>query len=87
MSSEKKNAALTAGIGYTVGNILIKGINILTLPIFSRLMTQEEFGVFNVFMSYDAILLSSWDLRCTPASVTPIWNSPERSTAILPPSP
>lgn len=56
MSSEKKNAALTAGIGYTVGNILIKGINILTLPIFSRLMTQEEFGVFNVFMSYDAIL-------------------------------
>ena len=56
MSSEKKNAALTAGIGYTVGNILIKGINILTLPLFSRLMTQEEFGVFNVFMSYDAIL-------------------------------
>ena len=56
MSSQKKNAALTAGIGYTIGNILIKGINILTLPIFSRLMTQEEFGVFNVFMSYDAIL-------------------------------
>ena len=56
MSSKKKSAALTAGIGYTIGNILIKGINILTLPIFSRLMTQEEFGVFNVFMSYDAIL-------------------------------
>lgn len=56
MGSEKKKSALTAGIGYTVGNIFIKGINFLTLPIFSRLMTQEEFGVFNVFMSYDAIL-------------------------------
>ena len=56
MSSQKKGAALTAGIGYTIGNIFIKGINILTLPLFSRLMTQEEFGVFNVFMSYDAIL-------------------------------
>ncbi len=56
MASEKKGSALTAGIGYTIGNIFIKGINILTLPIFSRIMTPEEFGVFNVFMSYDAIL-------------------------------
>lgn len=52
----KKNKALTAGLGYTVGNVLIKGINFLVLPIFSRLMTTDEFGVFNVFMSYDAIL-------------------------------
>ena len=51
-----KNNALTAGLGYTVGNILIRCISILTLPIFSRLMTTEEFGVFNVFMSYDAVL-------------------------------
>ncbi len=56
MKQEKKSSALTAGIGYTVGNILIKGINFLTLPIFSRVMSADEFGVFNVFMSYDAIL-------------------------------
>ena len=56
MKPEKRNSALTAGIGYTIGNVLIKGINILTLPLFSRIMTTEEFGVFNVFMSYDAIL-------------------------------
>ncbi len=56
MASEKKGSALRAGLGYTIGNILIKGINILTLPVFSRIMTTEEFGVFNVFMSYDAIL-------------------------------
>ena len=41
---------------YTVGNILIKGINFLTLPLFSRLLTTEEFGVYNVFASYEAIL-------------------------------
>jgi len=56
MKPEKKSSALSAGIGYTIGNILIKGINILTLPIFSRIMTTEEFGIFNVFLSYDAIL-------------------------------
>lgn len=48
--------ALRSGIGYTVGNVFIKGINFLTLPIFSRILSQEEFGVYNVFVSYDAIL-------------------------------
>lgn len=52
--SESK--ALRSGIGYTLGNVLIKGINFLTLPIFSRLLSPEEFGVFNIFTSYDAIL-------------------------------
>lgn len=53
MSNSK---ALRSGIGYTLGNVLIKGINFLTLPIFSRLLSPEEFGVFNIFTSYDAIL-------------------------------
>ena len=52
--SESK--ALRSGVGYTLGNILIKGINFLTLPIFSRLLSPEEFGVYNVFASYDMIL-------------------------------
>lgn len=52
----KENKVIKAGIGYTVGNILIKGINFLTLPLFSRLLTTEEFGVYNVFASYEAIL-------------------------------
>lgn len=50
------NKAAKAGIGYLLGNILVKGINFLTLPLFSRVMTPEEFGVYNVFLSYDAIL-------------------------------
>ena len=48
--------ALRSGIGYTIGNILIKGINFLTLPLFSRLLSPEEFGVYNTFISYDTIL-------------------------------
>lgn len=51
-----KNTALKAGLGYTIGNVLVKGINFLTLPLFSRLLTTAEFGVYNVFLSYDAIL-------------------------------
>ena len=54
MAEESK--AFHSGIGYTIGNILIKGVNFLTLPIYSRILTTEEFGVYNVFVSYDSIL-------------------------------
>lgn len=50
------NKALKAGIGYTVGNVLIKGIAFFTLPIFSRIMTTDEFGTFSVFNSFDSML-------------------------------
>ena len=56
---QKKNMsknAFKAGIGYTIGNILIKGINMLTIPIFSRLLTTDDFGIYNVFISYESIL-------------------------------
>ncbi len=47
---------LKAGVGYTVANILIKGISFLTLPIFSRVLNTHDFGIYNVFIAYDAIL-------------------------------
>lgn len=53
---DRTQKAVKAGMGYTVGNILIKGINFLTIPLFSRLLTTEEFGVYTVFASYEAIL-------------------------------
>ncbi len=52
----EKNKALKAGLGYTIGNILVKGINFLALPLFSRMLTTAEFGVYSVYLSYDAIL-------------------------------
>ncbi|MCD7893158.1 MAG: oligosaccharide flippase family protein [Erysipelotrichaceae bacterium] len=54
---ETKNNVIKAGFGYTIGNVLVKGIGFLTLPLFSRIMTTEEFGVYNVFVSYESILI------------------------------
>lgn len=48
--------AIKAGIGYTIGNILIRGVSFLLLPIFSRLMDTDQFGIYNAFLSYDSIL-------------------------------
>ena len=48
--------ATKAGIGYTIGNLLVKGINFLSLPLFRRLLSTDEFGLYSVFISYEAIL-------------------------------
>lgn len=53
---ENSEQAVKAGIGYTLGNFFVKGIVFLSLPLFSRIMTTEQFGVYNVFISYESIL-------------------------------
>lgn len=56
LASLKERKALTAGIGYTVGNLLLKGIAFFSIPIFTRLLTPADFGLYSVFVSYESIL-------------------------------
>lgn len=53
----KTNKVLQAGMGYTIGNYLLKGINLITLPIFARLMNKTDYGLFNIYMSYEGIVV------------------------------
>lgn len=50
------NKVLKAGAGYVIGNYLLKGITFLSAPIFSRLLSPQDFGDFSTYMSYEAIL-------------------------------
>lgn len=52
----KNNKVLKAGIGYTIGNFLIKGITLLTLPIFTRLLSTTDYGLFNTYISYVSVV-------------------------------
>ena len=45
-----------AGIGYTVGNYLLKGFSFITVPIFARMMTTDDFGIYSTFVAYETIL-------------------------------
>lgn len=49
--------ALKSGLWYTISNLLSKSIVFLTTPIFTRLLTQEEFGSFNNYLSWTALLM------------------------------
>lgn len=53
-----KSKVLKAGVGYTIGNILLHCMGIFTLPIFTRLLTTSEYGQYGIFMSYASILLT-----------------------------
>lgn len=54
MSNDSK--ALKSGIWYTISNFLLKSVGFITTPIFTRLLTQEDFGAYNNFSSWLHIL-------------------------------
>lgn len=51
-----KNSVIKAGIWYTIGNILVKGIAFITLPLFTILMDTDQYGIYNTFAAYVSIL-------------------------------
>ena len=53
MSSDK---VIKAGIGYTIGNYLLKGLSFLSVPVFSKLLSTTEYGRYSTFVAYEAIL-------------------------------
>jgi len=61
MSSESEtreigSLAVKSGIWYTIGNILLKGCAFLSLPIFTRLLSTSDFGIYNTYIAYEQIL-------------------------------
>ena len=54
MSDE--NTAQRAGLGYTISNIILKGIIFLSLPVFSRLLSPSDFGIYNNYLAYEGII-------------------------------
>lgn len=47
-----KGKALRSGIWYTAANFLMKSIILITTPIFTRIMTHADFGMYNNFTSW-----------------------------------
>lgn len=52
MGNENNEKALKSGVWYIVSNFIMKGLVFFTTPIFTRLLNQEEFGLYNNFISW-----------------------------------
>lgn len=53
---ERSSKMIKAGIGYTIGNYLLKGLTFFSIPIFSRLMSTSDYGIYNTFAAYESII-------------------------------
>mgnify|MGYP000840349455 CR=1 FL=1 len=60
---QKELAAGKSAIWYTAATFITKGLGFITIPLFTRIMTTEEFGLFNNFAAWQSILLSVLSLE------------------------
>lgn len=51
-----QSKVVKAGVGYTIGNYMLKGLSFLTIPVFSRLLPPSEYGIFNSYLAYQTIV-------------------------------
>ena len=49
-------AALKAGLWFTICNFLQKAISMITMPIFTRLLPTEDYGLFTIYQSWYSIV-------------------------------
>lgn len=50
------NKLIKNGIYYTVGGFLIQGINFFTIPIYTRLLSPEDYGIISVYNTWFSII-------------------------------
>lgn len=55
-SMNNNRKALKSGLWYTISNFLVKGLGLITAPIFTRLLTKAEFGQYSNYTSWLSIL-------------------------------
>ena len=48
----KKNLIISAFSIYLIGSIFLKGISFITIPIFTRILSPEEFGIITIFLTW-----------------------------------
>jgi O-antigen/teichoic acid export membrane protein len=46
-----------ATLWYTIANVLVKGVALLSTPIFTRVMTEEQYGTYAIFQSWYSIII------------------------------
>lgn len=59
------NIALKAGVSYVISSVLVRAISIITTPIFTRLMSTEEYGTVSTFNSWHSLLFTFFTLNLT----------------------
>ena len=81
--AKKSNKVVNAGIGYTIGNIFIKGVSFLTIPLYTRLMATGDYGIYNTYVAYVGIVTFFVCLGMDPTLKNAEQDFPERRETYL----
>ena len=81
--AKKSNKVVNAGIGYTIGNIFIKGVSFLTIPLYTRLMATGDYGIYNTYVAYVGIVTFFVCLGMDPTLKNAEQDFPERRDKLL----
>lgn len=63
-SSSQNTKALKAGGWYIICNFIVKGLSVLTTPVFTRLLSSEDYGIVATYSSYTSLfaIIATLDL-------------------------
>ena len=67
---KEMSVPMKAAFWYTICNFINKGISLLSTPIFTRIMTEEQYGTFSIFQSWFNILIIFTSLNIYLSSYT-----------------
>ncbi len=54
-----------ASLWFVICNIIQKGISTITVPVFTRMMSTEEYGLYSIYNSWESIIIIFVTLRIT----------------------
>ncbi len=57
MKYKNMSAPVKASLWFMLSNILMKGISFLTTPIFTRLLSTEQYGAYSLYQSWYSLLI------------------------------
>ena len=65
--NNKASVVIRAGIWYTMSSFMTKGMAFITTPIFTRLLTSDEFGDYSNFVAWAGIIVivATMDMHTT----------------------
>ncbi len=67
---KEMSTPMKAALWYIICNFINKGISLLSTPIFTRIMTEEQYGTFSIFQSWFNILIIFTSLNIYLSSYT-----------------
>lgn len=61
----KNNIVIKSSIVYIICSLLSKGLSIITVPVFTRILSTNEMGIVNLFSSWQGLIVSFATLSLT----------------------